>query len=52
MARSLGALLSKRIFQAYRKIKHRLAHRMVYPVRHKIAMAFKLKILVGLGVGQ
>ncbi len=46
-------LLPPRILQPHRQIEHRLGPlHMVDAVRHKIAVALKLELLAGCGVGQ
>ena len=45
-------LLAPRILQPHRQIKYRLARRMIHPVRHKIPMPFKLKLVIGLGLNR
>ena len=44
--------LPKRILQPHRKIKHRLARRVVHLVRHKVAKPLKLKLRVRQRRGQ
>ena len=40
------------ILQPHRQIKYRPPRRMIHPVRHKIPMPFKLKLVIGLGLNR
>ena len=47
-----AVLLRPSIFQPSALVKHRFPRRMVFAVGYKVAVPFKLKLLVGLGAGQ
>ena len=44
--------LAPAVLQPHREVKHRLVHRVVDPISHKVPMPFKLELIVRLGIGQ